>query len=181
MEESYGKKTKSISVNVENKNIERAEAIKVDESIEESEESNSDEQGEEYDELSLLTIKVKRLWNKGMSKKLFRSNNNTEKNKDNKLDDVTCYESMHIFQISRSNTQIRPPTSKLNDDYLGMKSRGGQVVPLSTCLSNFDRADFELAWCLLIWPGSRLVFWPCHALSGATLSGQACPLSSLLE
>ncbi|CAL0319420.1 unnamed protein product [Lupinus luteus] len=32
---------------------------------------------------------------------------------------------------------------------------GGQVALLSTCLSNFDRADFELAWCLLIWPGAR--------------------------
>ncbi|CAL0309455.1 unnamed protein product [Lupinus luteus] len=58
---------------------------------------------------------------------------------------------------------------------------GSQVASLSTCLSNFDRADFELAWCLLIWPGVRLVFRPCQALSGAMLSGQARPLSSLLD
>ncbi|CAL0332924.1 unnamed protein product [Lupinus luteus] len=34
---------------------------------------------------------------------------------------------------------------------------GGQVAPLSTCLSNFDCADFELAWCLPIWPDARFI------------------------
>ncbi|OIW12355.1 hypothetical protein TanjilG_32471 [Lupinus angustifolius] len=37
---------------------------------------------------------MKKLWNKRKLKKPFRPNNNIFKNKDNKSEDVTCYECM---------------------------------------------------------------------------------------